>query len=104
MVFDHGLESPMRFEVVAFEPAIRVMWRFVSTYDDPDNPASEWTGQTFDWRIGLWAGEVGFEVEEGVFEGGTHFGAVVSEDAEGDLVPDDLPGGMGMQEMVMSTT
>ena len=41
----------MRFEVVAFEPAIRVMWRFVSTYDDPDNPASEWTGQTFDWRI-----------------------------------------------------
>ena len=54
---------------------------------------------------GLWAGEVefwGFEVEVGVFEGWADFGAVVSEHSEGDLVPDDLPGGMGMQEMVMS--
>ena len=23
----------------------------MSSYDDPDNPASEWTGQTFDWRV-----------------------------------------------------
>ena len=46
--------------------------------------------------------EFGFEVEGGLFEGGTHFGAVGSEDAEGGLVPDDLPGRMGMQEMVMA--
>ena len=45
-----------------------------------------------------------FEVEEGVFEGGTDFGAVSPEDAERDLVPDDLPVGMSMQEMVMSRT
>ena len=43
------------------------------------------------------------EVDDGVFEGGTDFGPIVSEDSEADLVPDDLPGGMGMQEMVMST-
>ena len=45
-----------------------------------------------------------FEVEVGVFEGGTHFGAVFSEDSERDLVPDDRPVRMSMQEMVMSTT
>ena len=51
VVFDHGLPSPMRMEVVAFDPPARVTWRFASTYDDPDNPASEWTDQTFRWRI-----------------------------------------------------
>ena len=51
VVFDHGLESPMRLEVVAFDAPVRVVWRFVSSYDDPANPASEWTGQTFDWRV-----------------------------------------------------
>jgi uncharacterized protein YndB with AHSA1/START domain len=51
VVFDHGLPSPMRMEVVAFDPPARVTWRFASTYDDPDNPASEWTNQTFTWRI-----------------------------------------------------
>ena len=51
VVFDHGLGAPMRMEIVAFDPPARVTWRFVSTYDDVDNPASEWTGQTFDWRI-----------------------------------------------------
>lgn len=51
VVFDHGLPSPMRMEVVAFDPPARVTWRFASTYDDPDNPASEWINQTFEWRI-----------------------------------------------------
>jgi uncharacterized protein YndB with AHSA1/START domain len=51
VVFDHGLPAPMRMEVVAIDAPTRVTWRFVSTYDDADNPASEWNGQTFDWRI-----------------------------------------------------
>ena len=51
VVFDHGLPSPMRMEVVAFDPPARVTWRFASTYTDPDNPASEWTDQTFEWQV-----------------------------------------------------
>jgi uncharacterized protein YndB with AHSA1/START domain len=51
VVFDHGLGSSMRMEVVVFDPPARVTWRLVSTHDGADNPASEWTGQTFDWRI-----------------------------------------------------
>ena len=42
-----------------------------------------------------------FEVGDLVFEGWADFGVVRAEDAEGDLVPDDLPVGMSMQEMVM---
>jgi hypothetical protein len=41
----------MRMEVVAFDAPARVTWRLDSTHAGADNPASEWTGQTFDWRI-----------------------------------------------------
>jgi uncharacterized protein YndB with AHSA1/START domain len=51
VVFDHGLGAPLRMEVVAFDRPARVTWRLASTHDGADNPASEWTGQTFDWRI-----------------------------------------------------
>lgn len=51
VVFDHGLDAPMRMEILVFDAPTRVTWRFVSAYDDPDNPASEWTGQTFAWEI-----------------------------------------------------
>jgi uncharacterized protein YndB with AHSA1/START domain len=51
VVFDHGLPSPMRMEIVTFDAPSRVTWRFASTYDDPDNPASEWTDQSFAWRV-----------------------------------------------------
>ena len=44
------------------------------------------------------------EIWNGVFEGGTDFGAVGSEHLEGGLVPHHLPGGMSVQEMVMSGT
>ena len=45
-----------------------------------------------------------FEVEDRVFEGGTDLGLVVPVDSEGGLVPDDLPGGMSVQEMVVPGT
>jgi uncharacterized protein YndB with AHSA1/START domain len=50
VVFDHGLGTPMRMEVVACDAPVRVTWRLVSTHEGADNPASEWTGQTFAWR------------------------------------------------------
>ena len=58
------------------------------------------------WPVRLWAGEVevgGSEVGLLVFEGGTDFGAVGAEHPERGLVPDDLPGGMGVQEVMVST-
>ena len=40
VVFDHGLGSRMRMEIVAFDPPSRVTWRFASSHDGTDNPAS----------------------------------------------------------------
>jgi uncharacterized protein YndB with AHSA1/START domain len=49
--FDHGLGEPLRMEITELEPGARVVWRCVSEFGDPSNPASEWTGQTFTWEI-----------------------------------------------------
>ena len=49
--FDHGLGAPLRMEVVEFMAGERVTWRCVSEFDDPSNPASEWTGQTLRFAV-----------------------------------------------------
>jgi uncharacterized protein YndB with AHSA1/START domain len=44
--FDHGLGEYLRMEIVDLVPNQRVTWKCVSDFDDPTNPASEWSGQT----------------------------------------------------------
>lgn len=44
--FDHGLGEYLRMEIVDLVPNRRVTWKCVSAFDDPTNPASEWSGQT----------------------------------------------------------
>jgi uncharacterized protein YndB with AHSA1/START domain len=49
--FDHGLGAPMLMEINDLVPDERVTWRCVSHFDDPDNPASEWEGQTLAFEV-----------------------------------------------------
>jgi len=49
--FDHGLGEPLRMAVSELVPGERVVWRCVSEFRDPSNPASEWSGQTLVWEI-----------------------------------------------------
>lgn len=51
ITFDHGLGAPMLIKVTRLVPKERVEWRFSSRFDDPENPASEWFGQSFVWDI-----------------------------------------------------
>jgi uncharacterized protein YndB with AHSA1/START domain len=49
--FDHGLGDPLRMEITSLVPNERVTWRCISEFADPSNPASEWTGQTFQFDL-----------------------------------------------------
>jgi uncharacterized protein YndB with AHSA1/START domain len=49
--FDHGLGAPMRMEIIELVPNERLVWRCVSDFSDPSNPASEWLGQTFVFEL-----------------------------------------------------
>jgi hypothetical protein len=70
--FDHGLGDLLRMRVIELVDDSRVVWRCVSDFVDPANPASEWLGTSlsvdlrsgredpaFDWmasRVGFDAG------------------------------------------------
>jgi len=49
--FDHALGDTLKMEITDLLPNERVVWRCVSRFTDPSNPASEWYGQTFVWDI-----------------------------------------------------
>jgi uncharacterized protein YndB with AHSA1/START domain len=49
--FDHGLGENLRMEIVELEPNRLVVWRCISVFDDPSNPASEWFGQTLRFEV-----------------------------------------------------
>lgn len=49
--FDHGLGSSMLMEITDLIPDQRVTWRCVSHFDNADNPASEWEGQTLSFEL-----------------------------------------------------
>jgi uncharacterized protein YndB with AHSA1/START domain len=51
VVFDHGLSEPLRLRIEEIDAPNRVVWRFLSDFTDPTNPASEWLDQTFVWEI-----------------------------------------------------
>lgn len=49
--FDHGLGAPLLMEITELVPNERVTWKCISTFSDPSNPASEWSGQTFRFEL-----------------------------------------------------
>jgi uncharacterized protein YndB with AHSA1/START domain len=72
--FDHGLSDLLRMRVTDLAPNERVVWRCVSDFVEPVNPASEWLGTSlvFDLRSGVedpavaWMGaRVGFSPQAG---------------------------------------
>ena len=48
---DHGLGGPLLFEITELVPNERVVWRCVSDYDEPTNPAREWQGQQLTFAL-----------------------------------------------------
>jgi uncharacterized protein YndB with AHSA1/START domain len=55
--FDHGLGAPLRMRVVELVPDRRVVWRCVSDFADPVNPASEWLGTSITFALRPGAGD-----------------------------------------------
>ena len=51
LVFDHGLGDLLRMEVVDLEAPDRVVWRCLSDFSEPSNPASEWLGTTISFEL-----------------------------------------------------
>jgi hypothetical protein len=49
--FDHGLGAPLRMEIIDLVADQRVAWKCVSEFEDPTNPASEWTNQTLRFDV-----------------------------------------------------
>jgi uncharacterized protein YndB with AHSA1/START domain len=50
--FDHGLGDLLRMRIVDLVPGERLVWKCVTDFLDPGNPASDWLGTrlTFDLR------------------------------------------------------
>jgi uncharacterized protein YndB with AHSA1/START domain len=48
---DHQLGDLLRMEIVELVPNERVVWKCVSTFTDPSNPASEWSGQVLSFEL-----------------------------------------------------
>jgi uncharacterized protein YndB with AHSA1/START domain len=49
--FDHGFEDMLRMRITDLVPDERVVWRCISDFSDPANPASEWLGHQLSFSL-----------------------------------------------------